>query len=606
MANFIPAEKISEIINRADILEIISEVVVLKKSGKNYIGLCPFHSEKTPSFTVSQEKQLFHCFGCGVGGNVFKFIKKQQGLTFPEAARMLSRRYNVALPTQKMTPDQKKAIKEREKLFEVNRLAMEFYQEILTNSKEGQHARRYFEKREMTEEIINNFMLGYAPAKWDSLAKFLSSRHISPAISQKAGLIIPRKNTTSFYDRFRNRVVFPIFDTSKGVVGFGGRVMDDLLPKYVNTPETPIYNKRRYLYGLHRARQKCQEKGAAYIVEGYFDVLSLHKHGIENTVATLGTAFTLDHLRLIQRAAQRIILIFDSDNAGMKAAKRTCEVFLNEDVDARIMVLPSGHDPDSFIRDKGHKSFADFATRAQSVVSFLIDSAITQHGNSIEGKIRTISALKTTVASLPDPVARALYIKELAERVGIGEAVVQERIMGSPAKEISPNLPRMQHKQLTIKRSPVNRTLKAKDDNIIGEEKESKLEREIIAMMLQFPEIFEEIEKREILELFENNSLKAIGTLLLEQKEKTDGKVEKIKPSQLTDNNKLQRMVAYLTIKENSYDKKGCLRLISQFQASRVRKDKSLLRKIKAAENNNDQDLLIKLLRDTQLKAQKI
>ena len=297
MATFIPEDKITAIKNSADIVEIISESVVLKKAGKNHLGLCPFHAEKIPSFTVNSEKQIFYCFGCGEGGNIFSFLMKKEGLSFPEAAERLARRCGIEIPTKRMSPEQKKRMNERENLFAINRQAMDFFQQSLRDSAAGKNAMEYLNNRGIKKETINSFCLGYAPAEWDKLVNFFSEKRISPALAEKSGLIVPRKGKSGYYDRFRDRIIFPIFDESRQVIGFGGRVLDDSMPKYLNSPETPLYNKSRSLYGLHSAKEKCRESHSVFIVEGYFDLLALHQHGIQNSVATLGTSLTHEHVR---------------------------------------------------------------------------------------------------------------------------------------------------------------------------------------------------------------------------------------------------------------------------------------------------------------------
>ena len=310
MAIFIPEDKISEIKNAADIVDVVSESVLLKKAGKNFIGLCPFHSEKTPSFTVSSDKQIFHCFGCGTGGNVFSFMMKQEGLSFPEAARHLAKRYGVDIPDRPLSPEQKKKISEREKLLDINRRAGGFYHQALLDSRYGKQARSYLSTRGISQKTIDDFKLGYARDGWDHLLGFFSINRVSPILLEKSGLIVPRKNKSGHYDRFRNRIIFPIFNVNTQIVGFGGRVLDDSLPKYLNSPETTLYNKSRSLYGIHRAKDKCRATGTVYIVEGYLDLLALHQHGIENSVATLGTALTADHVKLLTRYSGQNTWIF--------------------------------------------------------------------------------------------------------------------------------------------------------------------------------------------------------------------------------------------------------------------------------------------------------
>ena len=309
----------------ADIVDIVSEVVVLQKAGKNFQGLCPFHTEKTPSFTVSPQKQIYYCFGCGAGGDVFEFLKNHGGLTFVEAARTLARRYGIELPHKKLSAQQRQVMSERERLLAVNRHALEFYSRTLAGDTEGQKARAYLQRRGLSAAMTGKFKLGYASPGWRRLHDYLLKKRISPALAEKAGLVVKKSGSAGYYDRFRERIVFPIFNLSTQVIGFGGRVMDDSLPKYLNSPETLVFNKRRALYGVHLAKQVCRRQESAFVVEGYFDLLALFQHGIENSVATLGTALTADHVKLLRGfigPKGRVILVFDSDAAGLKARQK--------------------------------------------------------------------------------------------------------------------------------------------------------------------------------------------------------------------------------------------------------------------------------------------
>jgi len=337
LAGLIPEDKIEEIKNAADIVDIVSETVALKKAGQNHIGLCPFHSEKTPSFTVSPAKQIFHCFGCGAGGNVFRFLMKQQGFSFPEAVRMLARRYGVDLPERELSPAQRKRLDELDRIKRVNQVAGRFFQRCLTETRPGKRALAYLERRGLDRAALEKYQLGFAPAGWDNLVKHFTRKRVPFQLAEKTGLVVPRKNRDGFYDRFRDRVIFPIFDTGGALIGFGGRVMDDSLPKYLNSPESPVYNKRRSLYGINWARGFCREQQAVYIVEGYLDLLKLHTNGIENSVATLGTALTPEHIKMLKGCVGegRMILVYDSDQAGLNAAYRSLDLFLKPSVPAR-------------------------------------------------------------------------------------------------------------------------------------------------------------------------------------------------------------------------------------------------------------------------------
>ncbi len=606
MAIYISEDKISEIKNTVDIVDIISDVVTLKKTGKNYIGLCPFHSEKTPSFTVSPEKKIFHCFGCQAGGNVFTFIMKNEGISFPEAVRMIAAKCGIDIPAQRLSQGQKRKISEREKLLDVNRQAMDYFCNILSNSATGKNAKEYLEKRKINKDIIKGFALGYAQEGWDNLTSYFLKKKISPILLEKSGLIIPRKKGNGFYDRFRARIIFPIFNISSQVIGFGGRVMDDSDPKnakYLNSPETPVYNKSSSLYGLNRAKDKCREYKTVFIVEGYFDLLALHQHNIINSVATLGTSLTADHVLTLRGyigKTGKVILVYDSDDAGLKAAYRSIEIFDKGYVDAKIMVLPDGYDPDSYLFKFGQKSFLDEYSKAKSIIAFLIDFAEKKHGNSIEGKIQIISDMKKPLSAINDSVARSLYVKELAERLGIDESAVLEKV-----REVCTVSSDQLHKKDVISVSRERELNK----------KESRIERQIIAMMLQYPEILPELNKRNILEYFENDTLKSIGKNILVYTGKNgsnstgvDGGHEianDINVSEimnLIDDKEKRSIIAALAIEEESWQFEGCIKLITQFiEIRRNSRNKGFIEKqIREAEKKNDQELLLKLLSEKQ------
>jgi DNA primase len=589
LAIFIPEDKILDIKNAADIVDVISEVVHLKKTGRNFVGLCPFHSEKTPSFTVSPEKQIFHCFGCGAGGNVFSFLMKNNGLAFPEAARTLAQRYSIDIPQKHLTPEQKKRMGERESLLKINRQAADYFHQMLFRRPTGQPAMAYLKKRGLSAEIIDRFKLGYAPKGWNNIINFFSKSSVPLSKVERSGLILPKKNKRGYYDRFRDRIVFPILDVNQNVIGFGGRVMDDALPKYLNSPETSVYSKSRSLYGLYLAKDKGRTTDTIYIVEGYLDLLTLHQHGIENAVATLGTALTSGHVRILSRYVSKLVLVYDSDEAGIRSAQRCIDIFWKEHVDfsrgdvfreekadTQILVLPEGHDPDSFLREKGAESFHKAATRAPGIVSFLIEQSIAKHGLSTEGKIRVVADLKNPLATINDHVARSLYVKKLAERIGIEENIILQEIRTSAAQKQN------------------------KDPNrhaALESTKGSRLERQIIAMMLQFPAILPEIRKNDVIEYIENPHLRSIATTILEHQLSSDKQIFELfidKPEQ-------ERILSALAMIEDAWEKNGCLKLIAQFiKNSQKRRDRRILDEIKAAEEQNDQEKLAKLLKQKQ------
>jgi len=597
---YIPEDKVSEIKNAADIVEVISEVVVLKKTGKNYIGLCPFHSEKTPSFTVSPDKQIFYCFGCAAGGNVFSFLMKHDGMSFPDAAKILAGRYGIDIPTTAMSPEQKRRMSQRESLFATNRQAMEFFRKQLFDDISGRRAMAYLNKRRINKEIFDNFYLGYAPEGWDNLLRFFTKKNISLDLVEKVGLIVSRKEKSGFYDRFRDRLIFPIFDLNMQVIGFGGRVMDDSLPKYLNSPETPVYNKSRSLYGLHLAKMKCRENERVFIVEGYFDLLALHQHGLQDSVATLGTSLTPEHVQLLKGFVGkdgRVILVFDSDDAGIKASRRSIEVFDKGYINAQIVILPDGYDPDSYIFEFGVESFLVLVSEAKDIIPFLMDSAVKKHGLSIEGKIRIISEMQETLGSISDNTRRSLYIKELAECINIDESAVLEKIRKISVRN------RDRAKRPTWPNTDLGRghhktSVPDKAQEKVFQGKWDKLERQIITMMLQFPQILSQIYERNILDLFENNDLKSIGQVLLTHKDDSKVKVSDI--INLIKEKEQKNIVASLAIGENVWDHDACIGIVTRFESIRRKNENNLLEKIKAAEKDNDLELLANLLNQKQ------
>ncbi len=579
MAVYIPEDKVLEIKNAADIVEVVSDVVYLKKAGKNFVGLCPFHSEKTPSFTVSPQKQIFYCFGCATGGNIFSFIMKHDGILFPDAALMLARRYGIHIPTRTLSPEQKRRINERESMLSVNKQAMEFYSQELLGSPSGKRAMTYLKKRGLSREIIDTFRLGYAQEGWDHLLNFFSKKGIPPTTVEKSGLIVQRKNQDGFYDRFRGRIIFPIFESNMHVIGFGGRVLDDSMPKYLNSPETRLYNKSRSLYGLHLAKLKGRQSEAVYIVEGYFDLLALHQHGIQNSVATLGTSITAGHVQILRGFIGKngkIILVFDSDDAGIKAAQRSIEVFDKGYIDAQILVLPEGYDPDSYLFEFGVDSFLDLVSQAQGVIPFLMNSAVKKHGLSNEGKIRVISEMKGPLASINDKVPRSLYIKGLAECVNIDESAVLERV-----------------RKITARKGA-----SFKDQGKVLKSKWDRMERQIITMMHEFPQILSEIAERSILDLFEDNDLRSIGQLILKNKDGSEMRVSDL--IDLIENKAQKNLLSSLAIGEDIWNHEACLGIITRFESIRNKNKNLLIEKIKEAEARNDTELLLKLLNKKQ------
>jgi len=404
-----------EIKRIVDIVELIGQFVQLKRSGQSYMGLCPFHSEKAPSFTVSPSKQMFHCFGCKKGGDLFAFWMEYHRVSFPQALKDLAEKYHVSLPERDPgTTGIKEAI------LRANEAAAAFFHHLLTKSGKGKAGREYLQTRGIPGEIIDEFKLGYAPEEWDALARALREKKIDPEIALQAGLLIPRK-TEGHYDRFRNRVMFPIFDMRSQIVGFGGRVLDQSLPKYLNTPETPVFQKGELLYGLHVAFSRIRETGRVVIVEGYTDVLALIKHGFRGAVATLGTALTRDHIRKLKGYAREAVVLFDSDTAGTAAAMKSLSFFLDENMPARVMSLPDGEDPDTFVNKSGITAFQALLERSVPMFDFFIDRKMAEGGKEIEHRVKVLEDIFPVLAELKSHVQRALYVKRLSEKLQVTE-----------------------------------------------------------------------------------------------------------------------------------------------------------------------------------------
>jgi len=573
LTGFIPEDIIARVREATNIVDVIGECVALKKTGKNFVGLCPFHADTKPSFTVSEEKQIFHCFGCGQGGNVLTFLMHYNNLNFPEAVGFLAQKYGVEIPKKRLSPGQKKELEERERLFKINSEAAAYFQAMLSDPSSGKKARDYLKKRQMKPEVIDRFMLGYAPASWTGLMQHLSRRKVSVDDLQKAGLVVARNGKR--YDRFRDRIIFPIVDIHQKVVGCGGRSLDDSLPKYLNSPDTPVYSKSRTLYGLHVAKDACRQSGRAFIVEGYFDLLALHCHGVENVVATLGTALTRQQVRIMKGYARQMVLVFDSDEAGIKAAERSLPLFMEEKVDARILVLPGEKDPDSYIFEVGADGFMNATDAALGIMPFLIASAIEKYGLSLEGKVRIIEALKGPLGSLQDSVSRSVYIKDLAERLDIDESAILEQVRVSASKEKKAGAePKPRHG--------------------------SKLEEALVAIMLQWPEVLSAQNPEEIVEGFETVEFKKLGRLILE-KSTPERPVTGADLMAGIDDPRIRNLMSSLLLEEIQQDRDSCHKIVKQYQAHlRKRQIKLLSKKIKEAERINDQELLNQLLAEKQ------
>ena len=383
MSRYFENELIEQIKDANDIVSVVSEHVALKKRGKNYWGCCPFHNEKTPSFSVAPEKGFYYCFGCHASGNAIKFLMELEHLTFVEALERLANRANIPLPEAKLSPEQRARDERRKKLYEASDLAATFFHNCLTQTSIGKVGLDYLKKRGLTQETIETFKLGFAPDGWDKLYRAFHERGIDDSILLELNLV--RKNQKGqFYDFFRNRIMFPIMDGKGRVVAFGGRVMDDSTPKYLNSPESSIFEKGKLLFAFDKAYKSIREEKQAILVEGYMDVISAHNHGVTNVVASLGTAYTRDHGHILMRQAEEIVLAYDMDGAGRQAAARAIELLQNTDFKVRVLAMPDGKDPDDYVRNHGGQAFKELVAKAVKPLDYLLSESLLVAGNLVE------------------------------------------------------------------------------------------------------------------------------------------------------------------------------------------------------------------------------
>ena len=428
----IPENIIEEIRSRADIVEIVSDALILKKSGQNYKGLCPFHTEKTPSFTVSPEKQIYHCFGCGAGGNVFKFLMETQSLPFVEAVKILASRTGISLPSPARSKTQDKKERERQTVLKFNQLAAEYFTAALNHPQRGKKAREYLKSRHISEDSSAQYQLGWATPNWHDLTTALGKT--SPSALEemaRAGLIIKKDGGSGrdYFDRFHGRVMIPLKDPHGNVVGFAGRIIDKGEPKYMNSPETPLYVKGKHLFGIHLAKAAIRRENLAILVEGHLDQIRAYQHGIHNVVATCGTALTPDQAGLLKNHSQNVVLVFDSDAAGKKAAERGFEVLLEADLKTRVVQLPAGHDPDSFIHEFGGEAFLQQIQIAKPYFESYIDETIEKGTlQTPSGRMDVVDRVLPLLKKIKTDLERSEWIKYLWEKVGIDDTALRKEL----------------------------------------------------------------------------------------------------------------------------------------------------------------------------------
>jgi len=428
MSGQIGDDKIEQVRDRTDIVELVSQYVDLKTSGRNRMGLCPFHAEKTPSFSVNAERQFYHCFGCGAGGDVFSFLMHSEGLSFPDAVRRLADRAGIDLEERPLTAPERAQIEERERLYRINGLAADYFHANLMEHPQAVTAREYMKKRGYGQKAAAEYRIGCALSGWDGLKNHLEHHQVAATEARTLGLLREGTSGRSDYDMFRSRLMFPIFDLAGRVVAFGGRVLDDGKPKYINSPESPIYHKGGVLFGLYQARQAIRISGDVLVVEGYFDQLALNRAGFAQSVATCGTALTADHVQQLKRYAQRVVLVFDQDSAGKQATFKAMTTLQQEGVAAAAISLPSGDDPDSFLQRHGAEAFQACLDAARPVMELYMEETLKEAGSGIELKVRAVEQVLEKIAALKSELEQDLYLKELSVRSGIEVARLQKKL----------------------------------------------------------------------------------------------------------------------------------------------------------------------------------
>jgi DNA primase len=418
-------ELIEEIRINNDIVDVVSEYVRLEKRGKNYFGLCPFHREKTPSFSVESGKQIFYCFGCGKGGNVFQFVSLAEKLDYIESVRLLADRAKIVLPESDDTEQAEKA-KLKQLVLNINLITARYYNDVL-NSRHGEPAAAYLKKREISGNTVRKFGIGYSTDEWDNLYQHLRSEGFDDEQLLQSGLVLKSSKST-LYDRFKGRLIFPIFDVRGNVLGFGGRVLDNSLPKYVNSPETPVYSKGKHLYALNFAKNSDSKK--LIVVEGYMDVISLHQSGINNVVASLGTALTDSQGRILKKYADEIVISYDADTAGQAATQRGLDLLNEMGCSVKVLTVPDGKDPDEYIRKNGPDGFKKLVDSALSLVEYKIKVLRSEQDlTATEGKIAFLNKAAIVLSKVDNIMEREMYIKKLSREYEISEDAILSEVM---------------------------------------------------------------------------------------------------------------------------------------------------------------------------------
>jgi len=484
------AERVKQ---QADIVRVVGEYVRLKKTGKDYSGLCPFHQEKTPSFTVSPLKQIFYCFGCGKGGDVFSFVMDMEKSAFPEAVRTVAEKCGIAIPRpRERSPEERQENQQRSALVEMHREAQTFFTKQIAGTLEGKAARAYLEDRGLDNKAIDRFGIGYAPSDGDALLRFLKQKYPEKLLVE-SGLISRGEQGGRLFDRFRRRIMFPIANDSGKIVAFGGRALGDDQPKYMNSPETPIYSKSNVLYHMDRAKEALRRSDFAVLVEGYMDAIAVARAGISNVVASCGTSLAEPQIKLLSRFTKRVIVNYDPDNAGQAATERSVSLLLEQDFEVRVLGLPpvgdKKADPDLFIRERGVEEYTKLLKDSPPYVDYLIARARKMDLTTGEGKRRAVNFLLPYVQKIPNPILRSEWATRIAQQLRLDEPVLRAALSKAASQR---------HSELKIQPELVGRSAKPVERRLIRMLAEAEGFRRELAQQLQAAQLHHGLETEKV------------------------------------------------------------------------------------------------------------
>ncbi len=510
MAGKIAPETIEQIREQSDIVSVVGDYVKLKQAGDNHFGLCPFHGEKTPSFSVNSSRQFFYCFGCGAGGNVFNFLMRIEGLGFAESVHRLAVRAGIEIQTEQLSPQRQQQQQERELMRQIMAEAVEFYHNILLREDEGAEARAYLRRRGYSGEIVRRFQLGYAPAGWDTLCSHLKRKQIDLDQAIALGLV-RRSDDGREYDMFRRRLLFSVQDASGHAVAFGGRVLDNSLPKYINSPETPLYHKSRILYGLFNAKNSMRRQRRVIVVEGYFDQLALVQAGVDNVVATCGTALTVEHATLLKRYVDTLVLLFDQDKAGQAACFRALPLLLQAGLQVQNLSLEQGEDPDSFLARHGKEVFEARLEQTGSALEHFMHQTLAARSGSAEEQARAIAEIIDVVAYVPSEIEVSLHLQELSRRSGVDTGVLQRQLdkLRSERFRVSQAAPIVQ-----VQKSSPRREVRRPVISGAVEDNELKAQKMLLSLMSESHQVAAEVRDVGIQSLFSHHGCRECAELI--------------------------------------------------------------------------------------------